>query len=76
MLLKNPIFFHDTVPVDCREQWHKKAIDALTDCSLVFLDPDNGLLVKSVKEGSQKSVKYVIAMLKKGRFRLDAAAEL
>ena len=60
MLLKNPIFFHDTVPVDCREQWHRKALDALTDCSLVFLDPDNGLLVKSVKEGSQKSVKYVI----------------
>ena len=59
MLLKNPTYFHDTVPVDCREQWHRKALDTLTDCNLVFLDPDNGLLVKSIKESSPKSVKYV-----------------
>lgn len=58
-LLKNPVYFHDTVPVDRREQWHRKALNVLTDCNLVFLDPDNGLLVKSVKEGSPKSVKYV-----------------
>ena len=59
MLLKSATYFHDTVPVDCREQWHRKALDVLTNCDLVFLDPDNGLLVRSVKEGSPKSVKYV-----------------
>ena len=28
------------------------------NCDLVFLDPDNGLNVKSVKKGTRKSVKY------------------
>ena len=36
-----------------------KKITKLVDCDIVFLDPDNGLNVKSVKPGSPKSPKYV-----------------
>jgi len=43
---------------DARTEWHKKALAALKNCGIVFLDPDNGLLCKSVKGGSAKSVKY------------------
>ena len=42
-----------------RESWHASALEALARVDIVFLDPDNGLNVKSVKQGSQKSVKYV-----------------
>jgi len=42
-----------------RAVWHKKAQSALTDADIIFCDPDNGLLVKSVSLGSSKSDKYV-----------------
>lgn len=42
-----------------RTVWHKKAQFALTDADIIFCDPDNGLLVKSVSLGSSKSDKYV-----------------
>ena len=32
----------------------------MSDCELVFLDPDNGLLPRSVSEGSRKSIKYAL----------------
>ena len=41
-----------------REEWHKKALDLLNDLDIVFVDPDNGMLVKSVGKKSVKSVKY------------------
>ena len=43
-----------------RREWHKEALHVMTGCDLVFLDPDNGLLPKSVGAGSDKSVKYVL----------------
>lgn len=42
-----------------RQKWHEEAVETLATCDIVFLDPDNGLSVKSVGEGSRKSVKYV-----------------
>ncbi len=42
-----------------RNEWHKMALDKLSDCEVVFLDPDNGLLVKSVSPNGCKSNKYV-----------------
>ena len=41
-----------------REKWHKKAVQKLEDTDLVFLDPDNGLLVNgnTSKKGSEKYV--------------------
>ena len=43
-----------------RQDWHIKALEMLSSADIVFLDPDNGLLVKSVSSGSAKSVKYVL----------------
>ena len=53
------VYYHEMVPVVGRRQWHNKALETLTSCEVVFLDPDNGLSVKSVGKGSAKSVKYV-----------------
>ncbi|MDD2484648.1 MAG: hypothetical protein PHQ50_06475 [Eubacteriales bacterium] len=50
-----------TPDVPDRFSWHAGAIEALKKQDIVFLDPDNGLLVKSVSLGSSKSNKYVLA---------------
>ena len=60
-LLNCRLFVHDFVPRSSSERldWHRHALKHLENCDLVFLDPDNGLNVDSVKRGSRKSVKYV-----------------
>ncbi len=60
-LLASELFVNEAVPkeIDQRRAWHQKALTKLADCDIVFLDPDNGLNVKSVRPGSQKSPKYV-----------------
>ena len=42
-----------------RAKWHSKALQYLNECEIIFLDPDNGVLVKSVGPSSPKSIKYV-----------------
>ena len=44
-----------------RNEWHQNAMVAMSGCDLVFLDPDNGMLPKSVSRGSDKSIKYVLS---------------
>ena len=51
--------YHEVISVAGRYQWHNNALETLAPCEIVFLDPDNGLSVKSVGKGSAKSVKYV-----------------
>ena len=54
--------FSNTTPADrnmLRQQWHTHALEQLKHCDLVFLDPDNGLIVPSVK-GSVKANKFVL----------------
>ena len=51
-------YYSEPVSVAGREEWHKKALDLLNDLDIVFVDPDNGMLVKSVGKKSVKSVKY------------------
>ena len=41
-----------------RERWLKGAYDAVKECEVVFLDPDNGLEVKSASMFSKKGPKY------------------
>lgn len=41
-----------------RELWHAKALTTLSESDLVFVDPDNGLLVPSAA-GTRKENKYV-----------------
>lgn len=58
--LVDAVWFSDQVPFQgARLQWHSRAVSKLSICDIVFLDPDNGLLVKSVGKGSARSVKYV-----------------
>ena len=42
-----------------RDIWHKNSLEALADTDIIFCDPDNGLLVRSVTLSSAKSDKYV-----------------
>lgn len=42
-----------------REAWFTRAKESVAKCALVFLDPDNGLEVKSVRPGSRFAGKYV-----------------
>lgn len=51
-------YFSEPVTVAGREEWHKKALDLLKGLDIVFVDPDNGMLVKSVGKRSVKSIKY------------------
>lgn len=42
-----------------RTAWHQSALSKLKDCDLIFVDPDNGVIVPSA-EGGPKSNKYVL----------------
>lgn len=42
-----------------RSQWHSQAVQQLQNCDIVFVDPDNGLIVPS-QDGEPKSNKYVL----------------
>ena len=57
-LVPGAVYDHEWLTVANREKWHQKALDILKPVDLVFLDPDNGLLVKSVGKKSARSVKY------------------
>lgn len=43
-----------------RLNWHKNSLEILTYANIIFCDPDNGLIVKSVSEKSKKSDKYIL----------------
>ena len=55
-LVRDTKYFEASL-VEDREKWHQDALVALEGCKVVFLDPDNGLEVKSAKGKSLK--KYV-----------------
>lgn len=65
-LLKSCTYYHEKIAEpqsteeNTRKEWHQKGLDALKECDLVFLDPDNGMIPKSVSRGSDKSIKYVL----------------
>lgn len=51
-------YYSETVPVAGRSEWHACALKRLDGFDVVFVDPDNGLLVDSVGPKSSRSVKY------------------
>ena len=64
-LLKSTMFFDevldftsDTNRWQKRYEWHKKALIALSPASVVFLDPDNGLIPDSIGPYTIKGNKY------------------
>ncbi len=60
-LLPRTRFFSDIVPDDMveREAWRRRLLLAAQGADLVFLDPDNGIEVKSKPVGRKDSSKYV-----------------
>ena len=44
---------------DDRETWHRDALEKLKSCRIVFVDPDNGLMVPSAYD-TAKACKYVL----------------
>ena len=58
-LVSNAVYYDEYLTVDGRLEWHEKAMKMFERVELVFMDPDNGLLVKSVGKRSARSVKYV-----------------
>ena len=63
-LIPNAVYYHEVLyspsRAFSRRDWHIKALAVLNPAEVVLLDPDNGLLVKSVSARSIKSNKYVI----------------
>ena len=57
-LIAGAKYYNVPVSVENRAIWHKNALKKLNDAELVFLDPDNGMLVDSVKDTSARSIKY------------------
>lgn len=45
-----------------RDLWFKNSVETLADSDIIFCDPDNGLLVKSVSLASAKSDKYITSI--------------
>lgn len=60
-------FFNETIPTlgskdersAARSAWFARALKAISDCNLVFLDPDNGLETKNFHPGAAKAGKSV-----------------
>lgn len=52
-------FSSDNKLIHKRNIWHDEALESLLGCDIVFLDPDNGLEVKSYTKASSASKKYV-----------------
>ena len=43
-----------------RTEWHSESLKKLLESDIIFCDPDNGLIVKSVSRNSNKSDKYIL----------------
>lgn len=54
-------FFSELTPNTTpeRQLWLNRAVGAFNHCNLIFLDPDNGLSVRSTPMGYKKSSKFV-----------------
>jgi hypothetical protein len=57
-VLRGAAFFSKPVDTGNREAWLREALDAVAGRDLVFLDPDNGLEVKSTRLDSQRGGKF------------------
>jgi len=60
-LLPDAKYFSRTLKDSCeeRDSWFKKLLSSAKDSDMVFLDPDNGLEVKSKPYGRKDSSKYL-----------------
>ena len=58
-LIDGALYYSEKVPGQHRNKWHQHALSELTKADLVFLDPDNGMVVPSAGKNGQKQLKYV-----------------
>jgi len=58
LLPSNTLYFDPTVPIELRREWHHLGLSQLSKSDLVFLDPDNGFEVPSMKRS--KTPKYAL----------------
>ena len=66
-LINDAIYFDELMPTIgkaaerrlAREQWFSRALNAVADCNVVFLDPDNGLETMRYDSGRSKAAKSV-----------------
>lgn len=59
-LLPDAVFHSDRLTTSAgRETWFASLLDAVSECDLVFLDPDNGLQPDGFRAGSAKSRKSI-----------------
>ena len=57
-LFENALFWNKMLESQNRDKWHSQAIKKLQKQDVIFLDPDNGLEVKSTKPYSKNGNKY------------------
>lgn len=57
-LFKNALFWNRILESKDRDKWHSEALKKLSNQDVIFLDPDNGLEVKSTKPYSKNGNKY------------------
>ena len=55
-----------------RWEWHSRAMQQLQNCDIIFVDPDNGLIVPSA-DGTPKSNKFVLPFELAGYYRAGAS---
>lgn len=59
-LIDDASYFSEKIPVVDRNRWHHCALSKLSGFDLVFLDPDNGMIVPSAEKDRHKQRKYVL----------------
>ncbi len=57
-LFENALFWNKMLDAKSRDKWHSEALKKLQKQDVIFLDPDNGLEVKSTKPSSKNGNKY------------------
>lgn len=57
-LFDNTLFWNKLLDAKNRDKWHFEALKKLGNQDIIFLDPDNGLEVKSIKPYSKNGNKY------------------
>jgi len=60
-LINGASYYDKSVPVDNgkRKEWFDASLKCLKEADIIFMDPDNGFEVKSVHNGTLRSIKYV-----------------
>lgn len=60
ILAEGTIFYGQAVESGAKRfAWHKSSLEALSQCDVIFFDPDNGLEVASCGKLNRNAVKYV-----------------